>query len=682
MYNGIGLQTPRGSGTNGYIQTNKFFVKPKSGSRLDTTKSYQGDQGTAGVNNKPNKGILEHDRKRQIQLKLLILEEKLTEQGYTDDEILLKLDDARKSLEATAAHDAAITHNKVSDTQTHQIAARKEKQLETFRAALGITKATAAAAAAAAQGQESSIAQDQQNAHHDYDWQQNMMSDDDTPKENQIDDNIISEKDINSMENKNGGRRKTEKESKHHDTNTRHQTGSSETDNTAQLAKGSRKKLLQDMRSSNDESASDSEGNTNRKISSRKHNMIRHNTDSDSSTDRHEKKTSRRHHTRRHHSDSSSDSDTESHSQEKRSSRKHYVRRHKSDSDSDNTAHEKKSSRKQRLNSDSDSDADTERHRDKKKCSRKGSTRRYGSESGSESETVKRLGKINRRRHESDSNTGKKSLTKHNSRRPDGSDSDHVTDSESDGFRNRDAEKKIDFKTHGRRDLDAKKMNEKSQIGEQHLRTSKRLDSEAEKQKGISSAYEKQNKESSLDARSRERYARQNHKTSVSGSSQRHSIGYEHDLHRLKKDVEGKNKRRHDSDEDELGSCKDKARDGKEEYGRKQSRAKEDEQYRKCTGDDELGVRSRERGGKEERGSRRVRYEEEAYDSGIHAWGDYEHGSRRRHYKNEESSRSRKRGRDGKDKQVDRKKGRYERAIPHDNKDGSDEDGERLRHRP
>ncbi|OAY66745.1 Serine/arginine repetitive matrix protein 2 [Ananas comosus] len=31
MYNGIGLQTPRGSGTNGYIQTNKFFVKPRTG---------------------------------------------------------------------------------------------------------------------------------------------------------------------------------------------------------------------------------------------------------------------------------------------------------------------------------------------------------------------------------------------------------------------------------------------------------------------------------------------------------------------------------------------------------------------------------------------------------------------------------------------------------------------------
>ena len=28
MYNGIGLRTARGSGTNGYVQSNRAFVKP------------------------------------------------------------------------------------------------------------------------------------------------------------------------------------------------------------------------------------------------------------------------------------------------------------------------------------------------------------------------------------------------------------------------------------------------------------------------------------------------------------------------------------------------------------------------------------------------------------------------------------------------------------------------------
>ncbi|MCI10074.1 serine/arginine repetitive matrix protein 2-like, partial [Trifolium medium] len=47
-------------------------------------KGFEGDQGTAGVSRKANKEILEHDRKRQIQLKLVILEDKLIDQGYTD----------------------------------------------------------------------------------------------------------------------------------------------------------------------------------------------------------------------------------------------------------------------------------------------------------------------------------------------------------------------------------------------------------------------------------------------------------------------------------------------------------------------------------------------------------------------------------------------------------------------
>ena len=45
----------------------------------------------------------EHDHKRQIQLKLLVLEEKLIDQGYTDSEIVDKLDQVRLSLESDAA---------------------------------------------------------------------------------------------------------------------------------------------------------------------------------------------------------------------------------------------------------------------------------------------------------------------------------------------------------------------------------------------------------------------------------------------------------------------------------------------------------------------------------------------------------------------------------------------------
>ncbi|TYI24056.1 hypothetical protein ES332_A06G207200v1 [Gossypium tomentosum] len=130
------------------LKSNKFFVKPKTNPLTDFTKPFEADQGTAGLTTrKPDKEILEHDRKRQIELKLVILEDKLAEQGYTESEIADKLVEARKALEdAQQEKDEEegevipipTRQQKVSDTQTHQIAARKEKQMETFRAALGI----------------------------------------------------------------------------------------------------------------------------------------------------------------------------------------------------------------------------------------------------------------------------------------------------------------------------------------------------------------------------------------------------------------------------------------------------------------------------------------------------------------------------------------------------------------
>ncbi|KAL9678242.1 hypothetical protein QQ045_016084 [Rhodiola kirilowii] len=83
---------------------------------------------------------IEHDRKRQIELKLVVLEDKLTDQGYTDADIAEKLEEARNSLIAAAALEASsgavVSNEKVFDAQAHQVAVRKEKQMETLRAAL------------------------------------------------------------------------------------------------------------------------------------------------------------------------------------------------------------------------------------------------------------------------------------------------------------------------------------------------------------------------------------------------------------------------------------------------------------------------------------------------------------------------------------------------------------------
>jgi serine/arginine repetitive matrix protein 2 len=103
MYNGIGLSTPRGSGTNGYIQTNKFFVKSRP--VRSEAKEFQAGQGAGGVLRKAIKDILEHDRKRRIELKLIELEDQLVDQGYPDEEVLGRVEALRKGLEAAGAED-------------------------------------------------------------------------------------------------------------------------------------------------------------------------------------------------------------------------------------------------------------------------------------------------------------------------------------------------------------------------------------------------------------------------------------------------------------------------------------------------------------------------------------------------------------------------------------------------
>ena len=80
MYNGIGLQTARGSGTNGYVQRNLSSVrsnKPKHATNSDETLS----KFESEYVREPNLEILEHYRKREIEVRCVMLEEKLIDEG-------------------------------------------------------------------------------------------------------------------------------------------------------------------------------------------------------------------------------------------------------------------------------------------------------------------------------------------------------------------------------------------------------------------------------------------------------------------------------------------------------------------------------------------------------------------------------------------------------------------------
>ena len=77
MYNGIGILTPRGSGTSGHVTNNKFNLRPGASHRMQ--RPSENDAGP--VQRQPNKGILEHSRKREIELEIAKMEEDLMEEG-------------------------------------------------------------------------------------------------------------------------------------------------------------------------------------------------------------------------------------------------------------------------------------------------------------------------------------------------------------------------------------------------------------------------------------------------------------------------------------------------------------------------------------------------------------------------------------------------------------------------
>lgn len=80
MYNGIGLPTPRGSGTSGYVQRNFAAIKNRK-EKVDYKTDAELAKLDRSLNKPPNKEILEHQWKRRIELKCVELQDELEEQG-------------------------------------------------------------------------------------------------------------------------------------------------------------------------------------------------------------------------------------------------------------------------------------------------------------------------------------------------------------------------------------------------------------------------------------------------------------------------------------------------------------------------------------------------------------------------------------------------------------------------
>ncbi|POS75012.1 pre-mRNA-splicing factor CWC21 [Diaporthe helianthi] len=103
MSDNVGLSTPRGSGTSGYIQRNLAHIRPRdSGAPYPPTRdSFDSPK---HKQRQPDRGILEHDRKRAVEVKVLELRDELEEAGELDeDEIDERCDALRKKLLAEGA---------------------------------------------------------------------------------------------------------------------------------------------------------------------------------------------------------------------------------------------------------------------------------------------------------------------------------------------------------------------------------------------------------------------------------------------------------------------------------------------------------------------------------------------------------------------------------------------------
>ncbi|CDK27181.1 unnamed protein product [Kuraishia capsulata CBS 1993] len=106
-YNGIGLKTARGTGTNGYVQRNLASAKRQEG---QANGQFARRELISGTNNKnyvrtqkqlslgKDVEISEHESKRAIEVRCMDLREELEDGGLDDETIDLRVDEFRERL--------------------------------------------------------------------------------------------------------------------------------------------------------------------------------------------------------------------------------------------------------------------------------------------------------------------------------------------------------------------------------------------------------------------------------------------------------------------------------------------------------------------------------------------------------------------------------------------------------
>lgn len=142
MSSNVGLSTPRGSGTSGYVQRNLSVLKPRDAG-VGVPYTLDGNRGAPPKTRKPDEDILKHDRLREIEVKVLELRDELEDAGkLDDDEIEAETEKLREKLtremERSRSGTGGGSKSRLKSYQVHELAEAKERESERLRRALGL----------------------------------------------------------------------------------------------------------------------------------------------------------------------------------------------------------------------------------------------------------------------------------------------------------------------------------------------------------------------------------------------------------------------------------------------------------------------------------------------------------------------------------------------------------------
>jgi hypothetical protein len=85
MYNGVGIRTPRGTATSGYVQKNFASVPKARQTSYERMKEMEQSKQNTPKSIPVDQTILEHDRKRQVEVRLM---EWADDNGFLDDKFV------------------------------------------------------------------------------------------------------------------------------------------------------------------------------------------------------------------------------------------------------------------------------------------------------------------------------------------------------------------------------------------------------------------------------------------------------------------------------------------------------------------------------------------------------------------------------------------------------------------